>query len=88
MAVYDFAPSINSVFQFQPTLDGQVYSATVKWNLFGQRFYLEIYDLNGTRMMTRAMVGSPLNYDISLTGGIFVSKVVYRVQNNQIEVTP
>ena len=88
MTVYNFTPNINAPYQFQPTLDGQVHSAIVRWNLFGQRFYLEIYDLNGTRVITRAMVGSPLDYDISLTGGIFSSKVVYRVQNNQIEVTP
>ena len=85
---YDFIPNAATPFQFQPTLDGQVYTAIVTWNLFGQRWYLNLFDLAGNRILTIAMVGSPLDYDISLVAGLFASTLVYRVQNRQIEVNP
>jgi hypothetical protein len=54
-----FTPPRKTPFQFQPTLDGQVYNVSVTWNMFGQRWYLNLYDLNGNRLDTTSMVGSP-----------------------------
>lgn len=84
---YDFTPSTSGPFTFQPTLDGQVYNCVVTWNVFGARWYLNIYDLGGNLIVCTAMVGSPLDKDISLTKGYFTSTLVYRVQNNQIEIS-
>lgn len=86
-SVYPFTPSVNSVFQFQPTLDGNVYLVQVKWNLFGQRYYIYIYELGGTLVVTMPLVGSPNGYDISMTGGYFATKLVYRQRARQFEVT-
>ena len=55
----DFVPGPQAPFQFQPTLDGQVYTAIVTWNLFGQRWYLNLYGLDGTRIFTLPVIGSP-----------------------------
>lgn len=55
---FDFQPSLAAPFAFQPTLDGQVYNATVTWSLFGRRYYLNITALDGTRVVTEALVGS------------------------------
>lgn len=47
------------VFEFQPTLDGQPYTASVPWLLFGQRWYLSLQALNGTLIFNRSLIGSP-----------------------------
>lgn len=56
---YPFAPSQTSSINFQPTLDGNVYVVTVTWNLFGQRYYVNVTELNGTPVVTRARTASP-----------------------------
>ena len=55
----DFQPSASAVFQFQPTLDGQVYQASVPWLAFGKRFYLLLQDLAGNTVLYTPLVGSP-----------------------------
>lgn len=57
---FDYAPSTQSVFQFNPTLDGQEYNAILPWGLFGQRPYLSVYALDGTLILNKALVGSPV----------------------------
>ena len=54
-----FAPSTAQAFQFQPTLDGEVYTCTVTWNLFGQRYYVNLYDLSGNLIFCLPLIGSP-----------------------------
>ena len=83
-----FAPTQSAPFQFQPTLDGTVYNCIVTWSLFGQRWYLACYTLNGALVFNRAFVGSPLGYDINLLAGIFTtSTLVYRQPTQMIEIT-
>lgn len=88
MTTYLFQPSNTTPFQFQPTLDGNIYTCLVKWNLFGQRYYLECSDLSGNLIFSVAMVGSPANYDISLTAGYFTSTLVFRQADQTFVVTP
>jgi hypothetical protein len=84
--VIPFLPSAVSAFQFQVTLDSNLYSCVVTWNLAGQRYYINVYTLSGTLVICSAMVGSPVGYDISLTVNLFTSKLVYRIQNSRFEV--
>ena len=84
---YSFTPSSTSVFQFKPTFDGASYTATVTWNLAGQRYYVNVFDQNNTRIYSLPLIGSPSGYDISLNGGYFDTTLVYRIQNKQFEVT-
>lgn len=86
--VTPFTPSSQAPFQFQPELDGSLYTAIVTWNLFGRRYYLNLYTLQGTRVMTVPLIGSPLNYDISLTAGYFNSTLIFRAPSQQFEVSP
>ena len=65
MTIIDFIPSATAPFQFSPTLDGQVCSARVVWNFFGQRYYLEVSSLNGTLIVALPMVGSPIGFRLS-----------------------
>lgn len=55
----NFVPSTVQAFQFQATLDGQVYTVILTWNLFGARFYVNVYDPGGDLVCCRALVGSP-----------------------------
>ena len=66
MTVIPFLPSATQPFEFQPTLDGIQYTAFVKWNVFGRRYYLELYQLDGARVLTTALIGSPNDADINL----------------------
>jgi len=88
MIVYDFQPSSKAPFQFQPTLDGSVYTVIVTWNLAGQRYYVNVYSLDGTLIVAIPMIGSPLGYDISLVAGYFTSTLVFREASQQFEVSP
>ena len=64
MAIFPFTPSQTAQFQFQPTLDNEVYSATVPWSLFGARFYLSLTALQGALVWYGAVVGSPPSLSI------------------------
>ena len=85
--VTNFAPTVRAPFQFQATLDGVIYTVIVTWNLFGQRYYINIYALDGTWIVTLPLVGSPPDYDISLTMGYFDTTLVYRVATGNFEIT-
>lgn len=88
MSTFPFIPSTNAPFEFQPTLDGLQYSVFVTWNIFGRRYYINVFQLDGTRILTTPLIGSPNDYDINLVGGYFTSKMVFRSQSQQFEVTP
>ena len=62
---FTFTPVPNTNFVFQPTLDGEVYNVVVTWNFAAQRYYINIYSLDGTLIVSRAMVGSPLGVNLS-----------------------
>ena len=89
MAVFNFTPSQLRPFQFQPTLDGVVYSCVVTWNLFRQDYYLQINTLAGVLVGSMPFIGSPNDYPISLTQPFgFASTLVYYESAGQIVVTP
>lgn len=81
-----FVPSASSNFQFQLTLDGNQYLAVVNWNLFGQRYYVNIYTLAGTLVLCIPMIGSPNFYNISLTAGYFTTMLIWRVESGNFEI--
>lgn len=88
MTTYPFIPSATTPFEFQPILDGVTYTAIVTWGLFGRRYYISVYAIDGTRVFTMPVIGSPENNDISMTKGYFTSKLIYRVHTQQFEVSP
>jgi hypothetical protein len=59
MQLVPFVPSSQAPFQFQCTLDGNIYTCTITWSLFGRRYYLNIFDLNQNLVLTEALIGSP-----------------------------
>jgi hypothetical protein len=59
MTTFTFAPSPQAPWMFQPTLDGQIYTGVITWNLAAQRWYLNLYSLAGALVVAKALVGSP-----------------------------
>lgn len=89
MTIIHFSPSLKSNFQFQCTLDQQDYTCIVTWNLFGQRYYINLYDNNGVRVLTLPLISSPNWYNINLVGGYFnVSTMVFREASQNFEILP
>lgn len=84
----DFRPSTGSPFNFQATLDGQIYTVIITWSLFGRRYYINIYTLAGKLVFARSMVGSPADFNISLLPISFSSTLVYRAAAAQFEISP
>lgn len=56
---FDFVASNVAPFQFQPTLDDAVYNCIVTWNVFGRRYYVSCYALDGTLVFSLPLLGSP-----------------------------
>ena len=83
----NFQPFDTGPFQFQATLDGTQYNIVVTYNVYGQRYYVNIYSTQGALIVARPMVGSPTEYDTSLTKGYFTSTLVYRTSNQQFEIS-
>lgn len=85
-----FTPSTdtNPPFSFNCTLDSNTYEIQVTWNVYGQRWYITCNDINGNRIRTEPLVGSPTGYDIPLLTGLFTdSTVIYREDSNNFEVS-
>ena len=87
-AIVPFSPSPNANFQFTPTLDGQQYTLIVTWNFAAQRWYINIYTLQGALVLCRPMTGSPPTANVSLTAGYFDTVLVFRVTQQQFEIDP
>jgi hypothetical protein len=89
VTIVPFTPNSNAPFQFNATLDGEVYTVVVPWVLWGQRYFIEVNDTSGNNIVTIARVGSPVDYDINLVAGYFEeSSLVWRTQSSQFEITP
>jgi hypothetical protein len=83
---FDFVPGRFTAYTFQPTLDGDQYNGSVRWNLQAQRWYLFIDDQSGTNIFTLPLVGSlnPIPIDsINFNEGIvtvnFIDRLFYPI---------
>ena len=85
-ALIDFTPTPLAPFQFQATFDGAIYTVITTWNLFGRRYYVNIYTLQRVLVAALPLIASPVGYNISLTGGYFTTQLIYRAPANQFEV--
>jgi hypothetical protein len=88
--VIAFTPTSNTVFSFTATLDGVNYTCVVTWNLWAQRWYLNIYSISPTALVVcKALIASPDNYPINLVFGYFTtSTLVFYDENQTFVVTP
>ncbi|EDQ1381329.1 hypothetical protein GQI37_001076 [Salmonella enterica] len=87
IALYPFSGNEQKSMVFSPLLDGKIYDCQMKWNIYSQRWYLNVTDNSGNRKLTIPVVTSPADYDINILIGAFSStKMVWRVASGQIEV--
>ena len=85
----NFAPSNTSNFQFNCTLDQQIYTVIITSNLFGNRYYINVYDLDNNLIVSRPLTGSPPDYPINLVAGYFeTSTLVFFQQSQQFVIAP
>lgn len=54
-----FTPSQSNLFTAQVVLDGRPFTMTTPWNVFGRRYYVNLYGLNSTLIFSVPLVGSP-----------------------------
>lgn len=83
--IIPFTPSIDAPFQFQLTLDGQPYTAIITWNVFGQRYYVNIYAADGTRVLTQARIDSMNHVQIGALTTVLGSR--YAVVDSGTDLT-
>lgn len=83
----DFLPTPSAPFQFQTVLDGAQYTVTVTYNVFGQRYYVNLYTVQGALVLSTPMVGSPDEFDLPLTQNKFVSTILFRKSKNRFEIS-
>lgn len=74
---FPFVPSVQAPFTFQPVLDGRGYQASVRFNLFGQRWYLNVNQLTGELVFSLPLLGSPT--------GNSIESIVW--ENGTVEIT-
>jgi len=60
-----FSPPPNAPFQTNITLDGTLYTLLVNWNLFGQRWYVNLFNQTNTRILTLPLIGSQTAFSIN-----------------------
>lgn len=65
--IVQFSPSTSAPFQFQPVINGVQYTAIIKWNIAGQRYYLALYDVSGNLVLFTAVVASGPRMSATLT---------------------
>jgi len=85
-----FSQPQTSPFQFTATLDGNPYTVSVPWNLWGQRYYVYVQSLDGALICAVPRIPSPLgDTTINIVEGYFTtSTLVWREDNNQFEISP
>lgn len=77
-----FAPSVSGPFIFQPVIGGVNYNAVITWNLFGERFYLNLYDQGGNLLLCTAMVASGPRFSATFTWSANVATAVMQSPHN------
>ncbi|GBQ07503.1 hypothetical protein [Saccharibacter floricola] len=83
-----FTPSNDSAppFSAQITVAEGLIILRAAWNMAGQRWYIAIKNDGGETLLFRPLIGSPMNFDINLIRSISTSSLVYREDNQTLEV--
>ena len=81
-----FNPDPSANFQFSAVLDGDTYTVICTWNTYAQRYYVNFYDLTGVEVLSCPLVGSPDDFNISLTAEHFDTTVIYRDSRAVFEI--
>jgi hypothetical protein len=81
--LYPFIPSnTGTPPSFQPTFDGNQYTVTVVWGLFGQRYYIKCVDMNGNTIYQQPLIESLPGVQLSTLAWNEVTQFVYGTTAN------
>jgi hypothetical protein len=83
-----FNPASTAQFSFNCLLDGQNYTINIPFNAYRQDYYFNIYDVTNNLVLSKPLIGSPLNSDINLLKEYFVSTMVFRQPTQTFEINP
>ncbi len=85
-----FVPYQAPPFQFQATLDDDVYIVVVTYNVTAQRPYINVYTQSNVLVTAPALVASPDGLNVvNLVGGYFnTSTLIFRQSSQQFEIAP
>lgn len=76
-SLYPFIPSPSGTPpSFQPTFDGEQYTVTVVWGLFGQRYYIRCVDMNGNLIYQQPLIESNPGIQLSTLAWNELTQVV------------
>lgn len=88
MTTYAVPNVITQALQYELTLDGGSYISLIYWNLFGQRYYINISDQYGNSVLNLPMIGNPPDSTaINMLAGYFTTTALYYYPADQIMVT-
>jgi len=87
--VVNFVQPPSAAFSFQATLDGNAYTVSVPWNLYGQRYYVLVSTLSGTLVVALPRISGTTANPLNLVAGYFTTSTLWwNDQNQQFTVTP
>ena len=87
MTNYAVNEGLTQAVQYELTLDGNSYIATIYWLAFAQRLYINISDQYGNSVLTMPLIGSPSNTTaINLLAGYFTASSLYYYPSDQLMV--
>ncbi|EEC7405721.1 hypothetical protein D4L89_RS10445 [Escherichia coli] len=82
-----FKPDGRGPFQFTARIGEYETFARVPFNLYANRYYLELKDSSGDVIVYMPLIASPDSYDINLAMPCSPGKLVFRESTNQFEVS-
>jgi len=77
-----FVPSTVGAFQFSPTIAGVTYNASVPYSAFGQRYYLNLTDLNGASIAYCAIAETGPSFQAAFNWSVGVASVTTQEPHN------
>ena len=71
---------------FNPVLDGEKHTASIKYNFAGQRWYMLLTDSTGELIMNAPVIESTRDLPINMLAGYFVTPMIFNSDTNAFEV--
>ncbi|EPD1271069.1 hypothetical protein ACR6AX_001226 [Escherichia coli] len=81
-----FKPDGEKPFKFKFRMGGEILFARVPFNLYANRYYLELKNSSGEVIVYTPLIASPDGYDINLALPFAPRKLIFRESTNQFEV--
>lgn len=90
MTIIPFTPSLTTspAWSTNMMLDGVIYVASSYWNLYAQRWYLQLESPQGQVVWFGAMISSTSSFSVPLAYNVTSSLLTYNAVNSNFVITP